>query len=219
MLKRILSVLSLVFGFALMACTAVAAVLSVPQSFEIRSIGVELLVELMADDRMRAYFLLFSVGLALGLTAIPLFLAPRRKKVAVLPDGPEVRDGLSVENAVVETHTIPPEPADLIRVFRSRIMATAFSNPGGRNRQWIIREAKVGDVVTCRSITRSFYDETDTVGIFSVKGEQMGLMDTALFYTICRQYPNHRMGIVVERVSGGDGIPYTCHIRVNIYRK
>ena len=219
MLKRILGVLSLVFGIALMVCMAVAAVLYVLQSFDLRSTGPEFWIELIDEDRLRDYLLLFSVGLALSLTSIPLFLAPRRKKVAVLSGVTEAAGGLSVENAVVEDNTLPPESADLIRVFRSRIMATAFSNPGGRNRQCIIREAKVGDVVTCRSVRRSACDQIDTVGIFSVKGEQMGLMDTALFHTICEQYPNHRMGIVVEKISGGQGVPYDCCIRVNIYRK
>ena len=224
MLKRILGILSLFFGSVLTVWMVVMVVLAVPKNFEAEAKGLALLVELIAEHKLRSYFLLLSVGLSLIFTAVPLFLAPRKKKVAVSDEDfarlreDEAADAFGAENGVRSLDADSSESADLICVFRSRVMATSFCNPGGRNRQWILREAKVGDVVTCRSVGKSFYDEVDTVGIFSVKGELMGLMDTSLFYTICKQYPNHRMGIIVERISGGRGIPYDCHIRVSIYR-
>ena len=224
MFKRILGIFSLLGGLALTAWAAVTVAFAIPRNFEVEAKGLEFLAELIIKYRLRSYFLLIAVGLTLCLTSVALFLAPRRRKVPVSAGEVEAlgKAGTDAAPPAVEPDEKPvgvsPASPDLIRVFRSRVMATAFCNPGGRNRQWVIREAKVGDVVTCRAVGKTLPDEPETVGIFSVKGEQMGVMDTALFYAIRDQYPNHRMGVTVDRISGGAGIPYTCYIRVGIYR-
>lgn len=225
MFKRILGVLSLVGGLALTAWAAVTAAFAIPRNFEVEAKGLEFLAELITKYRLRSYFLLIGVGLTLCLTSVGLFLAPRKRKVAVsametatLTEAGRTDSAATSEQTAATPDRVASTAPDLIRVFHSRVMATAFCNPRGRNRQWVIREAKVGDVVTCRSVGKAAPDEPETVGIFSVKGEQMGVMDTALFYAIRDKYPHHRMGITVDRISGGAGIPYTCHIRVSIYK-
>jgi hypothetical protein len=225
MLKRILGCLVLLAGLGLTAWVTVTMAFAIPANFHVEAKGLEYLAELIIKYRLRSYFLLIAVGLTLCLTSVALFLAPRRRKTAVSAEKTvDVREELAVaEDSVADEKAALPcaflsESPDLIRIFRSRIMATAFCNPGGRNRQLIIREAKAGDVVSCRSMGNPLSDEGETVGIFSVKGEQMGVMDTALFYAIRDKYPNHRIGVTVDRVSGGCGIPYDCYIRVSIYR-
>ena len=97
-------------------------------------------------------------------------------------------------------------------------MGTAFANPGGRSRQQILREIRAGDVVACRTVVKRGEQETEPVGVFSVKGEQMGIIDVSVLRAIRDRYPNHRIGITVERISGGHGVPYTCAVRLGVYR-
>ncbi len=227
MWKRITGGVLLLMGLGLTLWMAVVIAFAIPGNFEVEAKGLEFLAELIIKYRLRSYFLLIAVGLTLCLTSVAFFVAPRRRKVEVSAkevvrsrEGGTDAVGASSEEKTETFGAVVAvsEPPDLIRVFRSRVMAAAFCNPDGRNRQSIIREAKAGDVVTCRSVGKTLPDEPETVGVFSVKGEQMGVMDTALFYAIREKYPHHRMGITVDRIDGGAGIPYTCHIRVSIYR-
>ena len=217
MWKRIPAMVTLLGGLALVGWSILTVVIGGPRHPEVEGMGLAYLAEFITKYGLRVYFLIMAVGLSLCLTSVALFLMPLRRRVTA------DADASAQTPSAAEATTQPPvafvaESADLIRIFRSRMLGTAFCNPGGRNRQLILREAKVGDVVTCRPLGDRTMDEYDAVGIFSVKGEQMGLMDTALFYSICEQYPHHRMGIIVERVNGGQGIPYECCIRVSIYR-
>lgn len=220
--KRIGGVLVLLGGLVLTALSAVAMAVAIPGNFSVDTTGLDIPVELVEKYHLRPYVLLIALGLTLMLSAVVLFLAPRKRRIAIsVPDGGEAATVAPADEPNPDSESIPEAPAEvpvLVRVFHSRVVATAFANVGGRNRQWVIREAKAGDVVACRSVGKPAEDAVETVGVFNIKGEQMGLLDAALLHTIRTDYPGHRIGITVERVSGGDGLPYTCSIRVGVYR-
>ena len=56
------------------------------------------------------------------------------------------------------------------------------------------------------------------IRLIGAEGEQMGIIDVSVLRAIRDRYPNHRIGITVERISGGHGVPYTCAVRLGVYR-
>lgn len=220
MMKRISGVLTLLIGLALTVLTAVALAFDIPSNFTVEGKGLEKLVDLVVKYGLRNHILLIGLGIALVLSAFILLLSPRKIKVKT----PAARaaetsaEGDEAPAEATEEEATPQAQPRLICSFRTNLMGTAFANPGGRSRQQILREIRAGDVVACRTVVKRGEEETETVGVFSVKGEQMGIIDVSVLRAIRDRYPNHRIGITVERVSGGHGVPYTCAVRLGVYR-
>lgn len=220
MMKRISGVLTLLIGLALTVLTAVALAFDIPSNFTVEGKGLEKLVDLVVKYGLRNHILLIGLGIALVLSAFILLLSPRKVKVKA-PAAKAAETSAEGDEAPAETaeeETAPPAQPRLICSFRTNLMGTGFANPGGRLRQQILRETRAGDVVACRTVVKRGEEETETVGVFTVKGEQMGTIDVAVLRAIRDRYPNHRIGITVERVSGGRGVPYTCAVRLGVYQ-
>lgn len=218
MMKRISGVLTLLIGLALTVLTAVALAFDIPSNFTVEGKGLEKLVDLVVKYGLRNHILLIGLGIALVLSAFILLLSPRKVKVPAAKAAETSAEGDEAPAETAEEETAPPAQPRLICSFRTNLMGTAFANPGGRSRQQVLREIRAGDVVACRTVVKRGEEETETVGVFSVKGEQMGTIDVAVLRAIRDRYPNHRIGITVERVSGGRGVPYTCAVRLGVYR-
>lgn len=218
--KRIWGVITLLAGLALTVLTAVALAYDIPSNFRVEGKGMEKLVNLVVKYGLRDHILLIGLGIALVLSAFILLLSPRKIKVKTpAVQAAEARDeGTEALAEATEEEATPPAQPRLICSFRTNLMGTAFANPGGRSRQQILREIRAGDVVACRTVVKRGEEETETVGVFSVKGEQMGIIDVSVLRAIRDRYPNHRIGITVERISGGHGVPYTCAVRLGVYR-
>ena len=218
--KRIWGVITLLAGLALTVLTAVALAYDIPSNFRVEGKGMEKLVNLVVKYGLRDHILLIGLGIALVLSAFILLLSPRKIKVKTpAAQAVEARDeGTEALAEATEEEATPPAQPRLICSFRTNLMGTAFANPGGRSRQQILREIRAGDVVACRTVVKRGEEETETVGVFSVKGEQMGIIDVSVLRAIRDRYPNHRIGITVERISGGHGVPYTCAVRLGVYR-
>lgn len=218
--KRIWGVITLLAGLALTVLTAVALAYDIPSNFRVEGKGMEKLVNLVVKYGLRDHILLIGLGIALVLSAFILLLSPRKIKVKTpTVQAAEARDeGTEALAEATEEETAPQAQPRLICSFRTNLMGTAFANPGGRSRQQILREIRAGDVVACRTVVKRGEEETETVGVFSVKGEQMGIIDVSVLRAIRDRYPNHRIGITVERISGGHGVPYTCAVRLGVYR-
>lgn len=218
--KRIWGVITLLAGLALTVLTAVALAYDIPSNFRVEGKGMEKLVNLVVKYGLRDHILLIGLGIALVLSAFILLLSPRKIKVKTpAVQAAEARDeGTEALAEATEEETAPQAQPRLICSFRTNLMGTAFANPGGRSRQQILREIRAGDVVACRTVVKRGEEETETVGVFSVKGEQMGIIDVSVLRAIRDRYPNHRIGITVERISGGHGVPYTCAVRLGVYR-
>jgi hypothetical protein len=218
--KRIWGVITLLAGLALTVLTAVALAYDIPSNFRVDGKGMEKLVNLVVKYGLRDHILLIGLGIALVLSAFILLLSPRKIKVKTpAVQAAEARDeGTEALAEATEEEATPPAQPRLICSFRTNLMGTAFANPGGRSRQQILREIRAGDVVACRTVVKRGEQETETVGVFSVKGEQMGIIDVSVLRAIRDRYPNHRIGITVERISGGHGVPYTCAVRLGVYR-
>lgn len=218
--KRIWGVITLLAGLALTVLTAVALAYDIPSNFRVDGKGMEKLVDLVVKYGLRDHILLIGLGIALVLSAFILLLSPRKIKVKTpAVQAAEARDeGAEAPAEATEEEATPQAQPRLICSFRTNLMGTAFANPGGRSRQQILREIRAGDVVACRTVVKRGEEETETVGVFSVKGEQMGIIDVSVLRAIRDRYPNHRIGITVERISGGHGVPYTCAVRLGVYR-
>lgn len=218
--KRIWGVITLLAGLALTVLTAVALAYDIPSNFRVEGKGMEKLVDLVVKYGLRDHILLIGLGIALVLSAFILLLSPRKIKVKTpAVQAAEARDeGTEAPAEATEEEATPHAQPRLICSFRTNLMGTAFANPGGRSRQQILREIRAGDVVACRTVVKRGEEETETVGVFSVKGEQMGIIDVSVLRAIRDRYPNHRIGITVERISGGHGVPYTCAVRLGVYR-
>lgn len=218
--KRIFGVLVLLAGLTLTVLTAVALAFDIPSNFTVQGEGLEKLVNLVVKYDLRNHVLLIGLGLVMILSSLALFLSPRRIKVREAAAVSEkATDAIpSDTEAPAEEEPTPEAMPRLVQVYHTNLMGTGFANPGGRSRQQILRETRAGDVVACRTVVKRGEDETETVGVFTVKGEQMGFIDLSILRAIRDSYPNHRIGVTIERVSGGRGVPYTCGVRVGVYR-
>ena len=220
MFKRIVGVILLVGGLLSTVLSAVTLAFAIPSNFTVSGKGLEKLVNLVVKYDLRNHVLFISLGLVFILSALVLLLSPRRIKVrtAVAATADTAADAAETSSEATGEETAPEAMPRLVQVYHTNLMGTGFANPGGRSRQLILRETRAGDVVACRTVVKRGEDETETVGVFTVKGEQMGFIDLSILRAIRDSYPNHRIGVTIERVSGGRGVPYTCGVRVGVYQ-
>ena len=220
MFKRIVGVILLVGGLLSTVLSAVTLAFAIPSNFTVSGKGLEKLVNLVVKYDLRNHVLFISLGLVFILSALVLLLAPRRIKVrtAVAATADSAADAAETPLDATEEEPALETMPRLVQVYHTNLMGTGLANPGGRSRQMILRETRAGDVVACRTVVKRGEDETETVGVFTVKGEQMGFIDLSILRAIRDSYPNHRIGVTIERISGGRGVPYTCGVRVGVYR-
>ena len=218
MFKRIVGVILLACGLALTVLTAVALAYDIPSNFTVTGEGLDALVNLVEKYSLKNHIYLISLGLSVILFSLVMLLSPRRVRVAAPAASAaeaETVTGETNEATASETET-PVATPRLVGSFYTRLMGTAFANPGGRDRQRILSELHAGDVAICRTVVKR-EDETETIGIFTVRGEQVGTIDVSVLRAVRERYPDHRIGVTIERVSGGHGRPYTCSLRVGVY--
>lgn len=217
MLKRIGGILLLVAGMAVTVLTAVSMAFAIPSNFSVEGSGITFLVNLVTRYDLRNHVVLLALGVVLSMQAIALLLAPVRRKVAAT-DVTLAREGeASAEDAAPEGKRGVIRQPRLVRVFHAAVMGSAFRNSTGRSRQEVIASLGTGDIIICRSL-RSSTGPREIIALYTVQGEQVGLLDNGLIRTIRTHYPDHRIGITVEEVRGGGGLPYTCSVRVGIYK-
>ena len=220
MFKRIVGVLLLLSGLAVTVLTAVALAYDIPRNFTVTGEGLDAVIELIEKYELKHHILLICLGLTVTLSSSVMLLSPRRVRVAA-PAAPAVE----AETVAAETDGADDTAAEapvasprLVGTFYTQLLGTGFANPGGRDRQRILSELRGGDVAVCRTVVKAAPGETETVGVFTVRGEQMGTIDLAVLRAVRDRYPDHRIGVTIERISGGRGVPYTCGVRVGVYR-
>ncbi len=220
MAKRIWGILALLGGLALTVLVSVTMAYDIPANFTVEGEGLEALANLVTKYQLRDHILFIGVGVTMILSSPALLLAPRKVKVmAAAAEKAEAAASAPTDEALpAEEEATPEIQPRLVQVFHTNLLGTAFANAGGRPRQQVLREVKAGDVVACRTVVKRGEDETETVGVFTVKGEQMGVIDLSVLRAIRDKYPDHRIGVTIERISGGRGVPYTCAVRVGVYR-
>jgi ABC-type amino acid transport substrate-binding protein len=218
--KRIVGVLLLLGGLAVTVLTAVMLAYDIPRNFTVTGEGLDAVIELIEKYELKHHILLICLGLTVTLSSSVMLLSPRRVRVAA-PAAPAAE----AETVTAETDGADDTAAEapvasprLVGTFYTQLLGTGFANPGGRDRQRILSELRGGDVAVCRTVVKAAPGETETVGVFTVRGEQMGTIDLAVLRAVRDRYPDHRIGVTIERVSGGRGVPYTCGVRVGVYR-
>ncbi len=163
---------------------------------------------------LRWEILLVSLGLFLLLTAVTLFLMPRRRLVKIPAEQAEGTEGAQAAEGEKPSSQLTLEPR--IECFlRTPLMGTAFLNTDGSSRQKLLVNTSVGDVLVCRTLTNPF--GTESIGVFTVRGRQLGYLDASFTRAIRERYPNRRIGVYVERLDGGQGVPYTCDLQIAVY--
>lgn len=165
---------------------------------------------------LRGELLLILAGILLLLTAVTLFLLPKRR-FAVISAEPAEGEVVPVPAEEVGTMAVSMVAEPRIACYlRTRLVGSTFLNTDGSSRQSILAGTSEGDILICR--TQTYRYAPDTIGIFTVHGKQVGQLDAAFTRTLREQYPNHRIGVCVEALRGGDGLPYICDLRVAVYR-
>ena len=235
MFKRIFGGLLLPVGLGLTVLTAIAMAYDIPRNFTVSGKGLDALVELIVKYELKNHILLICLGVTVALSSLSLFLSPRRICVAapvvVGTDGTNETEAATAADPSDDTPAIAAavgEPPDgdtstpkpsprLVGTYYTHLMGTGLANPGGRDRQRILSELRAGDVAMCRTVVKAAPGETETVGVFTVRGEQVGFIDLSVLRAVRLEYPDHRIGVTIERVSGGFGRPYTCAVRVGVY--
>lgn len=163
---------------------------------------------------LRWEILLVALGVICLLASVVHFLSPGRVRVALSRPGMQEDTPSSVED---DRHTQPAAPAvPAVECYlHTRLLGTTFANPDGSSRQSLLAGTTEGDVLVCRTLSQR--EAVETVGIFTIRGRQLGYLDTSFVRLIREQYPNRRIGVCVEQVKGGQGLPYTCDLRVTVF--
>ena len=216
--KRICGVILLLGGLTLTVLTAVALAYDIPRNFTVSGEGLDALVNLVERYSLKNHIYLISLGLTVILSSLVMLLSPRRVRVAVPAATAEAETAMDGVEEMTDSETETPVATPrLVGSFYTSLVGTGLANPGGRDRQKILSELHAGDVAICRTVVKRGEDETETIGIFTVRGEQVGTIDVSVLRAVRERYPDHRIGVTIERVSGGHGRPYTCNLRVGVY--
>lgn len=219
MLKRVAGALALTAGIALTAVFAVKLAYAIPSNFTTQGEGLDMLVDLVERYSLRGFVLAILTGLALCLTALPLWLSPRKRRVAVAVPKTESETG-TAEASVAGSE--PVEEADgeappverVSCVLRTRLMGSTFRNRDGGSRRALLKGMTAGDILLCRS--GELADSFELIGVYTLRGDQVGYLDRGFVRDLRSQYPGFRIGITVERMIGGTE-PHTCLLRVAVY--
>ncbi len=174
------------------------------------------LYELSVGGGLRENLRHVAVGLALILAAIILFLLPRRRKAHAPTDADGFPD--RTEHTVLDSRNGnhgAPAPVAPLRTYHARVMGTTFVSGKAHDRQAVIGSLTVGDMVLCR--THTMEDGRETVGLYTVGGDSIGFLDAAVLRDIRETYAHHQIGVQIERIDGGHGLPYTCRVAVTVY--
>lgn len=163
--------------------------------------------------------LILWLALCLAFAAIPLFLAPRRKTLKLS----EAR-GMGV----IPAETLPRDsrlshPADQGEyVLYTSLVGVEREGLCSRDAAKVLAALRPGEGLVCRSVKESGSAggkiASELLRVSTKGGTVLGYLDAAFVRALRRRYPRHRMGLSVSRISGGDGVPYTCEVRVGVYR-
>ena len=218
MKKRVWGVICILLGLAVAVPGALSAVNSMNRLPPLNDnhVGGTGIVAQVRYYGLRWEVLLVALGGVLLLTAAVLFLMPRSRRVPVDVTQNDASAPLPGQEEAAKTVPQTSASPTVECYLRTQLMGTAFINADGSSRQSILKDTAAGDVVVCRTISHRY--EPDAIGVFTVNGRQLGYLDAAFIRTVRDRYPNRQIGVCVERINGGNGLPYTCDVRVAVFR-
>lgn len=103
----------------------------------------------------------------------------------------------------------------VIRDFHTKIVGVTYGNADGSSRQEYIKKLKPGDELVFRPVPTPEYP--DAIGVFTLKGEQLGYLGADLAAEFKNKYPTNYMQASVANVTGGNGMNYGCNIHIVVY--
>lgn len=107
--------------------------------------------------------------------------------------------------------------SSLVQVYHTELVGVGLFNAGRSDRRRPLRRVALGDRVICRAMPSASRKGESLMGVFTHRGEQIGILDPTLLHHIHQTYPRHRVRVVVERIRGGRGIPYACEVWLGVY--
>lgn len=103
----------------------------------------------------------------------------------------------------------------VVRDFHTKIVGVTYGNSDGSSRQEYIKKLKPGDELVFRPVPTSEYP--DAVGVFTLKGEQLGHLNADLAAELKNKYPTNYMQATVANVTGGNDMNYGCNVHIVVY--
>lgn len=104
---------------------------------------------------------------------------------------------------------------NVIRDMHSKVVGVTFGNADGTSRQEYIKKLKPGEELIFRPTPTRDYP--DTIGVFALKGKQIGVVSAELAAELKNKYPTNFMRVTVAEITGGGGKNYGCNIHIVIY--
>ena len=226
MFKRISGAAVAVLGLVIVIIASGRLAYAIPANFTTNGTGVDMLVDLAERYALRGHIVSILAGLALCLSALPLLLSPRKRRVAVVvpsaepiaamadgdapipqPEAFALQPAAPIEGELVSNETVS-------RILRAKLMGSTFRNPDGVSRRTLLAGIAAGDILLCR--TEETGSVGEIIGVYTLRGECLGFLDSGFVRDLRARYPGFRIGITVERVLGGE-LPHSCLLRVAVY--
>lgn len=137
----------------------------------------------------------------IGIIYLIVWLCNRNKQPAATP-----AKKFDISAAVVE------------RDFHTKVAGVSFNNDNGTSRQEIIKRCTPGDDVVFKPMPTKAYPET--IGVFTMKGEQIGVLNAQLAKEMHSKYATSPMSAAISGINGGDNGKYLgVNLHITIYEK
>ena len=212
MKKRIFAGILLGIGVPVTLISLIKLAFAIPSRFALEGEGLLWVARVVETFDLADELLFVALGLCLCLSAIPLFLAPRRRRVPLTQPSAPV---LSEETAPTSIQTAP-HPADLGEYVLYTHLVGVERAVGHRRDGGTLSALRPGEPLRCRVVGGK--NRPELLDVSTLRGHRLGYLDTAFVRALRQKYPHHRMGLTLARIGGGDGVPYTCEVRVGVYR-
>lgn len=212
MKKRILGGFLLGIGVPVTLASLIKLAFAIPSRFALEGEGLLWVARVVETFDLADELLFVALGLCMCLSAIPLFLAPRRRRVPLTVSSAPVSaagmDSVTPKNL--------PHPADLGEYVLYTHLVGVEQAMGHHRNGGILSALRPGEPLRCRMVGGK--NRPELLDVSTLRGHRLGYLDTAFVRALRQKYPHHRMGLTLARVGGGDGAPYTCEVRVGVYR-
>lgn len=122
---------------------------------------------------------------------------------------------LSAEEKSKAKPSVKAVTQNVERDFYSKVVGVTFGNDDGTSRQEYIKKLKPGQELIFKPVPTPEYP--DAIGVFTLKGKQIGHVKADLATELKERYPDNYMNVTVSEVTGGGGKTYGCNIHIIIY--
>lgn len=113
--------------------------------------------------------------------------------------------------------SIDTSKMEIISDFHTKVVGVTFNNDDGTSRQKIIQSCKSGEDIILKPTPSKEYP--DAIGVFNIRGQQLGNINAELAKEIKNKYPANPMKCSISALTGGGERTYGCNLHIIIYEK